>query len=59
MKIIPKEKTRTINGGWNRCAICNQTVNGNWWTKYVHCLGHASRCLPWEAIMGLAFGIWL
>lgn len=53
------EEIRSINGGWTRCRICNNDVYGNWWAKYKHCLGHASRCLPWEAIMGIAFGIWL
>jgi hypothetical protein len=53
------EACREINGGWTRCRVCNKDVYGNWWTKYKHCLLHASRCLPWEAIMGIAFGIWL
>ncbi len=49
------EEIRTVNGGWTRCKICKQNVYGNWWTKYKHCLGHASRCLPWTVIMDIAF----
>ena len=59
MKKLTMEQTRNINGGWDRCAICGQTVKGNWWKKYEHCLKHASRCLPWGDIMAIAFGIWL
>ena len=59
LKKMNEQETREMNGGWTRCRICNQNVNGNWWTQYKHCLGHASRCLPWDAIMSIAFGIWL
>lgn len=59
MKKLHENETRNMNGGWNRCRICNQNVGGSWWQKYKHCIGHASRCLPWGAIMEIAFGIWL
>ncbi|MBQ3055499.1 MAG: hypothetical protein IJC88_05270 [Oscillospiraceae bacterium] len=59
MRKLNINEAMSLNGGWTRCRICNKNVNGNWWSKYKHCLGHASRCLPWESIMGLAFGIWL
>ena len=59
MKKLSVNQAAAINGGWTRCRICNQDVIGSWWYQFKHCLGHASRCLPWEAIMGLAFGIWL
>ena len=59
MKTMTNEMTRKSFAGWTKCRICKKNVYGNWWTKYKHCIGHASRCLPWEAIMGIAFGIWL
>lgn len=59
MNTIQKNDTRAMNGGWTKCQICKQNVYDTWWTKYKHCLGHASRCLPWDSIMGIAFGIFL
>ena len=50
-------ETRAANGGWTKCQICKKNVDGGWWDKYVHCLVHANRCLPWNAIMRIAFGI--
>ena len=50
-------ETRAANGGWTKCQICKQNVYGSWWDKYPHCLVHANRCLPWNAIMRIAFGI--
>lgn len=57
MKKVNSTEMRNVEGGWTRCSICGQNVYGNWWAKYKHCLLHASRCLPWEAIMGIAFGM--
>lgn len=59
MKKMCKDATRSVNGGFDRCRICGQYVGGSYWNQYKHCLKHASRCLPWSSIMGLAFGIFL